>query len=118
MRMVDWLLQVIRVLKITSEFTFFRAVVIMDQFFLKKYEELEIIVKDELHIIGLTSLFIASKYEDVDPIAMKQVLISAGHNKFDQQEILKYEIEMLKTLQFKLLYQTAYEEAMMIFIKL
>ena len=52
-------------------------------------------------MIGIVSMFIASKYEDVIPILMKTLLNKIGHNKFDRKAIEEKEIEILQALSFK-----------------
>jgi hypothetical protein len=42
----------------------------MDRYFAKKKEMGIIIDKSELHVIGLASIFISSKFEDLIPIHM------------------------------------------------
>ena len=42
----------------------------------------ECVPREKFHLIGLCSLFISSKIEDVVPIRMKNILRDAGHNKF------------------------------------
>jgi hypothetical protein len=36
----------------------------------------------ELHITGVTCMFMASKYEDIYPLLMKTVFNKIGHKKF------------------------------------
>jgi Cyclin, N-terminal domain len=69
--MVDWMIQVLRVLKDPNAFTFFRAVAIMDNYFLAKQKQGKVVKKGQLHIIGLVSMFMSSKFEEIDPIKMK-----------------------------------------------
>jgi hypothetical protein len=47
--------------------------------------------KGDLHLIGIASIFISSKYEDVIPIYLDEIVNEACHNKFTNQEIIKYE---------------------------
>lgn len=35
-------------------------------------------------MIGLAAIFISSKYEDVIPIHMDQIIKDAGHNKYNK----------------------------------
>jgi hypothetical protein len=54
----------------------------MDRYFLAKQEETISIVKNDLHLLGLVSIYISSKFEDVIPIFMDNILRDAGHSKF------------------------------------
>lgn len=38
--------------------------------------------KNDIHLIGLTCILLSSKYEDVVPIRMHQIILDAGHGKF------------------------------------
>lgn len=75
---------------------------------------------DNLYIIGMASVFIASKYEDVVPIFMKQILDDVGHFKFTRTHILSMEREMFSTLGFKIVNTTynSYHEASLILAEL
>jgi hypothetical protein len=59
------------------------------------------ILPKEYHLVGLVSIFISSKYDDVRPISLRKLLIKVGHTKFTVEEVLKTEIEVLRTLGFK-----------------
>ena len=58
-KMVDWMIEVLSSYKMTEE-TFFRSVLLMDGYMKKCPKRLE--VKD-LHLIGVSSMFAAAKYE-------------------------------------------------------
>jgi hypothetical protein len=47
-------------------------------------------------------MFIASKYEDVQPLLMKTVFNKIGHTKIPQEAILHKEQEILCTIGFKI----------------
>lgn len=71
----------------------------MDRYF-KQCEET--LVSSDLHLVGVVSMFIASKYEDVVPILMKTLIKQIGHNKFNQKQIELKEIEVLRIIGFKI----------------
>ena len=48
-------------------------------------------MRSDLHLIGLVSVYISSKFEDVIPIRMANVLKDAGHEKFAKNNILLME---------------------------
>jgi len=56
----------------------------------------------ELHITGITCMFIASKYEDVYPLLLKTVFNKIGHQKITTESIREKEIEILRALGFKI----------------
>lgn len=76
--MVDWMGEVLYTFK-ASDQTFFLAVNILDRYFKNTEKELR---SSDLHLCGIVSMFIASKYEDVIPLLMKTILNKIGHNKF------------------------------------
>lgn len=78
--MIDWMSEVLNTFK-TSDQTYFLSVNIMDRYFKQVNRELK---SNELHLVGVVSMFIASKYEDVIPLLMKTVVSKIGHNKFSQ----------------------------------
>lgn len=78
--MVDWMLEVFGNYKTTTtNFTFFRSVNLMDQF-LKSTQR--VYGETDLHLIGIGSMFIASKIEDVYHIPMVDMVKRVAHNKF------------------------------------
>lgn len=96
--MVDWMLEVLTTFK-NSDQTYFLAVNLMDRYFKKQTEPQP---STELHLTGILSMFIASKYEDIVPLMMKTVINKIGHSKFDLATIQDKELEMLQMLQYKI----------------
>jgi hypothetical protein len=76
--MVDWMIEVLTTFK-NSDQTFFLAINLLDRYFKNTNKPLP---STELHISGIVSMFIASKYEDVIPLLMRTVINKIGHNKF------------------------------------
>ena len=80
-KMVDWLLIVKKSTNISNK-TLFITVNIMDCFFKNMAEEDISIADDVLYLIGITSLFIATKFEEVKLFEIIQIQEQIGHNKF------------------------------------
>ncbi len=95
--MVDWMIEVLNTSKCGDQ-TFFLAVSLMDRFFMLKQEVREI---SDLHLIGITSMYIASKYEDLYPLSMKSVYEKIGHKEFSIEMIRSLEIDILKTIKYR-----------------
>jgi len=57
-KMVDWMIEVLSSYKMGEE-CFFRSVKYMDEYFKKSTKNLEV---SDLHLIGVASMFMASKY--------------------------------------------------------
>ena len=76
-RMVDWMFEVIYAFKM-SEQTFFLSVQYMDRFISLSTRTLKL---EELHLIGITCMFIASKYEDITPLYLETMVKKVSHGK-------------------------------------
>jgi hypothetical protein len=79
-KMVDWMIEVLSVYK-SDNTTFFLAVYILDKFISKVSQPVR---SDEIHLLGMTSMFIASKFEDVIPIRIQSMVSKIGHNTFSE----------------------------------
>jgi len=103
--MVDWMIEVLTNFKCDDQ-TFFLAISIIDRFFKLKYETREI---SDLHIIGVTCMFIASKYEDIYPLKMKMVYEKIAHKKLPMEKIKSLEMDVLKVINYRIPAPTSYE---------
>ena len=64
--MVDWMIEVFSSYKCRDQ-TFFFAVKLMDEYFNKTDKNLPI---SELHLVGVASIFMACKYEEIYPVKL------------------------------------------------
>ena len=76
-RMVDWMIEVMTNFRCDDQ-TFFIALSLMDRFFDQKQRTLEV---SELHVTGVAAMFIASKYENIYPLKMKDVFEKIAHKR-------------------------------------
>ena len=97
-RMIDWMFEVLTAFKM-SEQTFFLSVQYMDRYIAESPKQHDLA---ELHLIGITCMFIASKYEDITPLFMQTIVIRIGHHRFSRDAVLEQERDILQTLSFKL----------------
>lgn len=97
-RMIDWMYEVLVAFKM-SEQTFFLSVQYMDRYIAESAVRLEL---DELHLIGITCMFIASKYQEITPLFMQTIVIRIGHHRFTRKDVLDKERVILSTLNFKM----------------
>lgn len=95
--MVDWMVEVLTTFK-NSDQTFFLAINLMDRYFKNTDRGLQ---GSELHLSGIVSMFIASKYEDIMPLLMKTVINKIGHNKFNLRQVEEKELEILRVIGYK-----------------
>ena len=105
LKMVDWMIEIFTIIQ-TNDITFFNAVNIMDTFFYKTNITYQ---PSDLHLIGICSIFIASKFCDINPIRIKFLLEKIGHGKFNKEEIINMEEKILNVLQYDILKPTIYE---------
>ncbi len=99
--LIEWIIDVHRKFRLMPE-TLYVTVFLIDQ-----YLSLKQIKKSQLHILGVTSLLIATKYEEIYPPELKD-LLSVSENKFSRAEVLQMEMDMLLEIQFQVTTPTAY----------
>ena len=95
-RMIDWMIEVLTNFKCDDQ-TFFLSVSLMDRYF-KNCQDVKAV--GDLHIIGVTCMFIASKYEDILPLKMKTVYEKIGHQKLEIETIKRLELDIVKTIKY------------------
>jgi hypothetical protein len=99
--LVEWIIDVHRKFRLMPE-TLFVTISIID-----RYLQLVQIKKAQLHLLGVTALLIATKYEEIYPPELKD-LLSVSENKFSREEVLKLENHILSTLEFNFFSSTTY----------
>jgi len=52
--------------------------------------------------MGVTTMFVASKYEDIYPLKMKMVYEKIAHKKLPIEKIKALEMDILKTINYKI----------------
>lgn len=97
-RMIDWMIEVLTNFRCDDQ-TFFLAVSLQDRFF--KYCDNAKEVSD-LHVVGVTSMFIASKFEDIYPLKMKTVYEKIAHKKLEIEKIKDLELDIMKSINYKI----------------
>ena len=80
--------------------TFFLAINIMDNYLENSKKVIE--TKD-IHIIGCTSMLIASKMEEIIPFKVSTIVDKMTHGKIQTKEIIKCEESILKSIGFSVL---------------
>ena len=110
MKMVDWMIEVLKFYNCSNE-TFFLSVSIMDQFL---YKTNSIIKNQNIHLIGISCMYIANKFEEIYPIPLKHFVYKIGHEKFNDNLIKSQTMRILKVISFENLVITSVYE----FIKL
>lgn len=106
-KLIGWIVEVLDNLK--KPFSYgevFRTIVIMDLYVKHCPEILE---NDDMHLIGVTSVFVSSKYETNTPLRINDLSVKACHGKFSNNQIFEQEFIILKTLSFNLAYPTHFD---------
>lgn len=80
--------------------TFFVSLDIMDKYLTLTNNSYE--TKD-IHLIGVTSMLLASKMEEIIPFKISTVIEKMTHGKIQAKEVVNCEEDILKTLNFELL---------------
>lgn len=98
-RLLDWMIEVFEAFadKGTDEYTYFRAVHILDSLIDKQK-----VKEDNLHIYGVAAINIASKMLDYKPITIDDCYKMVVHEEYTRKEILKRVNKALNLLHFDL----------------
>jgi len=104
-KMVNWMIEVFNAYNSDSN-SLFCAVGIMDKYLSQAKVILE---NSNMHLIGITSMFIASKFEDVVPIRISSVYLKISHKAFSEEQIKNFEKILLSTIEWDVIYSTTYE---------
>ena len=99
---IDWLVHIHYKFKLKEE-TLYLTINIMDRF--TKTTSFNL---NDYQLISICSLLIASKFEDIYPPEISY-LIYASKNTYSKEQIIKTEYEILKKLNFNLLYNSSYK---------
>jgi cyclin B len=99
--LVDWLVEVHLKFKLEPE-TLYLTVNLLD-----RYLSLVSVPRAKLQLIGVTCMFVAAKYEEIEPpVADDFVYIT--DRAFSRSEIMEAEVSLLNSLEFKVCVATPY----------
>ncbi|PNY06382.1 cyclin a-like protein [Trifolium pratense] len=90
---IDWVVSIVDYFNLLPD-TLYLAVSCIDRFLSFKP-----VSRDQLQLLCVSSMFIASKYEDTFPPNVENFW-RATNNQYSKEEILEMEIDILKTLNF------------------
>ena len=99
--LIDWLIEVHNKFKLQPQ-TLWLSVNILDRY-LEKIQ----ILRTKLQLVGISSLLIASKYEEIYPPEVKDCVYITD-NAYDRQEILLMETTILTSLEYRITVPTGY----------
>jgi len=99
--LIDWLVEVHMKFRLVPD-TLYLCVNIID-----RYCSLVQVARNKLQLVGVTALFIASKYEDIYPPEVRECVFMTD-KAYQKQEIIKMEKDILNRLRFKITVPTAF----------
>lgn len=100
--LVDWLCSVHHKFKCEPE-TLYRTVSILDRYLAQRAAS-----RKELQLIGTTAMLIASKYEEIYPVELKDLVYICDH-LYTKDDIIDMETQMLQTLNYQISIPTIYK---------
>ena len=102
-KMIDWMIEVCSVLDFMDE-TFFLSVNILD-IFLQRTKK--IYHNTDIHLIGLTSIFTSSKFQEIYPQSLINFSHKVGHDIFTIVEIKNMETKIMSDVGMEILVSTS-----------
>lgn len=106
--MMDWMVEVCTSFK-CSRRTYFLAVQLFDKYFLRIKEKGTTLNNKDVHCIGVTAMYLASKYEDIFPLHSKIVSEKIAHKAISCDDILSKEGDFLNLFEFNLDFITHFD---------
>jgi hypothetical protein len=111
--MVDWMIEVCTSFSCRDR-TWFLAAQFFDRYLIMMKGK-KTLRNSDVHAIGVTSMYLASKYEDVYPISSFMAYERISHKAVPQKEILRMEGDFLRLFEFDLELVTHFDYHMYIF---
>lgn len=104
-KMIDWMFEVLTIYQ-QRESTIFKSVFLLDLYYAHRREPESL---DELHLLGIVCMMIASKSEEVKYIKLDAFVNTIGRGKFTKERILAKEVELLSVISFRTAFPTLHE---------
>ena len=99
--MTDWMIEVCTSFKCAPR-TYFLAVAIMDRYLQASFKNDIVRENSEIHLMGVVSMYLASKYEDVYPLHSRIISEKIAHGAITQKQIIEKEREFLALFEFEI----------------
>jgi len=101
-KMVNWMIEVLNIYECPHN-AFFLAVEIMDRFYALTATSYG---SEDMHLTGIVSMLIASKYIEINSLNVEAVCIDLGRHIYSIEEIKKKQECILRTLGFNIWFAT------------
>jgi cyclin A len=105
--MVDWMIEVCTSFRCTER-TWFLAVALFDKY-LHLMKGRKCLKNTDVHGLGISAMYLASKYEDVYPINSMIAHEKISHKAISQKDILNGEAEFILAFDFQLDLVTSFD---------
>ena len=109
-KLINWIASILKREVKYSNQTFFLAVAYMDNYINLKRLNKDILGSECLHVLGLASILVATKFYENFGIPVKKLEKVGGRIKITAQNILEMELELMTTLEFKFNVNTLYNQ--------
>ncbi|KAL1813970.1 hypothetical protein DCAR_0626373 [Daucus carota subsp. sativus] len=93
--LVDWLVEVAVEYKLLSD-TLYLTISYID-----RYLSMNVLNRQKLQLLGVSSMLIASKYEEINPPHVED-FVYITDNTYTKEEVVKMEADVLKSLKFEM----------------
>ncbi|GJX20821.1 G2/mitotic-specific cyclin C13-1-like protein [Tanacetum coccineum] len=93
--LIDWLVEV------SEEYNFLPESLYLTVSYIDRYLSLNVLNRRRPKLLGVSSMLIASKYEEISPPHTED-FCDITDNTYTKQEVVKMEAEVLKTLKFEM----------------
>lgn len=103
-KMLDWMVEVCLSFKCVPR-TYFLAAQILDKYLSLTSGKTNM----DIHTIGVMSIFLASKYEDLSPIKSETVSEKIAHGQISASEVLSLELHFLELFEYNLDFVTHFD---------
>jgi len=104
-KLINWLFEVFYVMN-SMESTIYLTVHLLDYYLFKLNTPLK---NENLHLLGIACLFIASKFEDITPIFMNDLVNKIAHGKFNEGLIKTLEKSIMNLTNFNVIISSSYD---------
>lgn len=104
-KMIDWMFEVLTIYQ-QRDSTIFKSIFLLDMFYTNKKDK---VLLEDLHLIGITCMMIASKSEEVKFIKLDAIVGTIGRQKFTKEQILAKEVDILNVIGFRTSFPTIYD---------
>lgn len=106
--MMDWMVEVCTSFKCSPR-TYFLSCSIFDKYLTKVRQGGTILTNKDVHQIGVTAMYLASKYEDIYPLHSKIVSEKIAHKAISAKDLLKREGEFLNLFNYQIDFVTHFD---------